>query len=417
VAGAEESRKVKMDIDKRSRLLRDELVKLTGQLIAIPTINPPGENYEVIVKLLEQRCKRLGLATRRYQVPVHELKKHGIPTKYPRTNLLARWNTGGKRTLHIHSHYDVVPVTSFWKTDPFHPVVKNGRLYGRGSADMKGNIAAALTALKILKELGIKPKVNIELSFTPDEETGGKLGFKYLVDKGILKPDYVMDEGHYGNKVSYGNKGLLWLKIEVIGKASHAAYAFRGVNAFEYTADLVQELKKLKKKVEKRRTRHGVMEAEEKRPTFVIGGLLKGGNKTNTVPDRVLFSIDRRILPDEDFDTARKEIVDVVHKFKKMNRQIKIKLTVSGYDRPVVVNRNSHLCRTFSRCIRKVYKKDAQFKLLAGGTDMRHLLFKGVPGIGYSVSGENYHSDNEFVYIKSLVDTTRIFAHMISVQK
>ncbi len=114
---------------------------------------------------------------------------------------------------------------------------------------MKGNIASVLFALKALKDCGIKPKINIQLSFTPDEETGGRTGLGYLVEKGLVKADYAMSEGCSGNYISIGNKGVLWAEIEVIGKSAHGSMPHKGVNSFERMNMLVSELQKLKNKI------------------------------------------------------------------------------------------------------------------------------------------------------------------------
>ncbi|MDD5747042.1 MAG: M20/M25/M40 family metallo-hydrolase, partial [Candidatus Omnitrophica bacterium] len=200
-------------IDKHGQ----QVIALTKALVDIPTVNPPGQRYEQLVDLLESRCKAVGLETRRYVVPRREWKKLGIHGGSSRINLVARWNAGRKKTLHINGHYDVVPATASWTTDPFKAVVRDGKLFGRGSEDMKANIACALSAVAALKKLQIMPAVNVELSFTPDEETGGEAGLAYLVKKNLVKADYALGEGCEGDYVAIGNKGMLWLEVEVCG--------------------------------------------------------------------------------------------------------------------------------------------------------------------------------------------------------
>ena len=264
------------------------------------------------------------------------------------------------------------------------------------------------------KALGIKPKVNIELSFCPDEETGGRLGMGYLAKKGILSPDYVIDEGPGRLVASHGNKGMLSYEIEVLGKSSHAAYSFKGINAFEYAVELAAELKKLKKKVERRRTKHDMENPKERRPSFVMGGKLSGGIKYNTVPGKVVFSIDRRVIPDEDFDKAQEEIQSVIRKFQAKNKDIKIKTRQITADKPVLLKTDSVLCSTMSRCIKEVYGKPARFRILSGGTDMRYLVKSGASGLGYGPIGGNFHADDEWVDVESMVKTCAVYASLIS---
>ena len=119
-------------IDKR----RSHIINLTKRLVEIPTVNPPGENYERLVEVLERELRSIGLPIKRIITPKTVLKKHGIKVGSPRINLIADWKTGSKKTLHISGHYDVVPATGKWKSPPFKPVLKNDKLYGRGSEDM-----------------------------------------------------------------------------------------------------------------------------------------------------------------------------------------------------------------------------------------------------------------------------------------
>ena len=394
---------------------RDRLIKLTKELVSIETVNPPGKNYEEIVKFLELQCKRLGLKTRRSIVPASECKKHNAGDGSKRINLIASWDTGSKKRLHINGHYDVVPAIGKWDTDPFKPVVKNNRIYGRGTEDMKANIAATIMAIEALKKHSIKPGCNIELSFTPDEETGGKTGFGYLVKKNIIRPDYAISEGYHRDYISYGNKGLVWFKIEVLGKSSHGSQPQKGINSFEKMIKLANELIKLKNKVSKRKTKFHTKDSATRSSTMMMGGELWGGSKTNIVPDRSCFTIDRRFLPEENISDVKKEITQVIDRLRKKDKDLHVKVTVVGEEDSVVSDEKSKLFTEFKKSVRKVIKKQPKCALLAGATDIRFLIRKGIPCLGYSVDGAvTAHSDNEFVYIKSLLDTTKIFADIIA---
>jgi succinyl-diaminopimelate desuccinylase len=392
----------------------DDLIRFTSQLVSIPTVNPPGDRYIDMVRLLERTCRSRGLRTRLITVPKSECIARGLDPKYPRISLLAEWDTGAKKWLHINGHYDVVPVTNFWKTKPFNPVLRADKLYGRGTADMKSDIAAALFAIRLIKDQGIVPKVNIQFSFVPDEETGGVLGMKYLMRKKLIKADYVIGEGHSKGTISVGNKGLLWMKVEVIGKSSHAAYAYKGINAFRYASFLAVELDRLRARIERRASRHAFSQKEQRHPTLVLGGFLSGGSKSNTVPDRVIFSIDRRILPDEDPVRAEQEILVAIASFRRRHPEVRIKVTVDGRDAPIIVDSQNQFVKHFSRVVTRVRGTPTKRLVLCGGTDLRFLLYRGIPGVGYSPDGENMHADNEYVRVRSMVETTAILAGVIA---
>lgn len=387
------------------------IIKLAKALINIPTVNPPGLNYERLVNFLEKRCNKTGLQTKRYVVPKSELKKLGISGGSKRINLIARWDTGAKKTLHINSHYDVVPVTGNWKTNPFQAKLIKGKLYGRGSEDMKANIACVIYAIDTLKKLKIKPQINIELSFTPDEEIGGKSGLEYLLKKHLVKADYAIGEGFEDDYVAIGNKGILWLEIEVLGKSVHSSAPYRGENSFENMVAVATELDKLKKRLAQRKTRYGTKDKRDKFPTLVMGGQLKGGHKVNIVPDSSAFSIDRRILPEEDLEKVKKEIEQLVKNVRIKNRKVRVRVRVLAEEKPVVTKLDKQLISAFSKAVKAVVKKRLKFAVMPGGTDLRFFIHRGIPTLGYSVKGaQRAHADDEFVFVKHMLHATKILA-------
>ncbi|MFH1853970.1 MAG: M20 family metallopeptidase [Candidatus Omnitrophota bacterium] len=394
---------------------RQKVVSLLSSLIEIPTVNPPGENYEKMVLFLEKRCRAIGLMTRKYITPQKVLDRFGIKGGSERVSLVADCPAGAKKTLHIASHYDVVPATGKWKTDPFKAVVRGNKIYGRGSEDMKGNITSLLFALEAIKRCGLKPGLNLQVSFTPDEETGGMTGLGYLIDKGLVRADYAMSEGHSGRYVSMGNKGVMWAEVTVKGKASHASMPHRGVNAFEHMTRLSAELEGLKKRIAKRKTIFNMKDSISRSPSLVMGGLLKGGVKVNVVPDTACFSIDRRLIPEEDISLAQEEIETIIKKFNTRHKDCRAYVKFSSKERASISPGDSGFFKIVSDSIKDVTGKRAKFCLMTGATDLRYFMRKGVPALGYSAKGgETWHSDNEFVYIDSLVDTAKIYALIIT---
>ncbi|UCH11850.1 MAG: M20 family metallopeptidase [Candidatus Omnitrophota bacterium] len=394
---------------------KGELIEFTKELVSIPTVNPPGENYSKILKILEQRCKRLRLVTKRIVVPKSVLKRYKIDSREKRICLLAKWNVGSNRTVHINGHYDVVPAGGDWHTDPFRPVVKNGRIYGRGTEDMKGNIACYLMAVSALRRYNLEPGCNLEFSFTPDEEIGGETGFGYLVKNKIINSDYGIGEGYAGRFLSYGNKGVLWFKIEVKGKSAHASKPYKGINSFEKLVAVTQELMNLNKKISKRRTVYMTRDKRDRFSTMVLGGRLWGGGETNIVPDVSGFTIDRRFLPEENITTVKRELYECVNKARKRMKDLKVKIKTIVEQDCAVCNFRNKLSNSFSKAINQALVKKAKFAIMAGATDMRFLMEKGIPCIGYSAEGGGRcHADNEYIWVKSLLDTAKIFAYVFA---
>ncbi|MHA1632312.1 MAG: M20/M25/M40 family metallo-hydrolase, partial [Candidatus Freyarchaeota archaeon] len=186
----------RVSLIKKIEELREEIVELTKELVRFPTVNPPGEKYEECARFIRDKLEKVGFDAKIIDVPTEklpELAPHGA--NLPRPNVLGTLRgTRGNPTLHFNGHYDVVPPGKGWTvTEPFQPVIKEGKLYGRGSADMKAGIAAAIMAAKAVVESGIQLKGNLTISVTPDEETGGQAGLGFLVKEGYLEgTDYAL---------------------------------------------------------------------------------------------------------------------------------------------------------------------------------------------------------------------------------
>ncbi|MCX5716233.1 MAG: ArgE/DapE family deacylase [Candidatus Omnitrophica bacterium] len=389
---------------------RSEIVKLTKTLIEIPTQNPPGEHYEEMVRVIEKKCRAMGLSTKRFITPRAYLRKKGITTGSERINLIADWDLGHKETIHITCHYDVVPATKNWDTHPFKAHINKDKITGRGAEDMKGTLCAAIFAVEAIKALNRKPGANIQLSFCPDEETGGETGFGWLVKNGLVKATAGISEGYSNNFISIGNKGVYWFEVEVIGKSAHGSMPYKGINAFEHAADLAQEFKNLKAKIEKKKSRFMTKDSRDRFPTLMMGGEVLGGCKVNVVPEEVVFSVDRRLIPEETRETARRQVREVIKKFCAKNPRVRIRINEKICNSPCVSESRAPVCRAMASAVKTVTGKDPKFAIMAGATDLRFLMQHGIPCVGYSArGGSRWHSDNEYISIKSIQNTAKIY--------
>ncbi|HYA62573.1 MAG TPA: M20/M25/M40 family metallo-hydrolase, partial [Candidatus Sulfotelmatobacter sp.] len=173
----------------------DKIAALLAELVAIPTENPPGKNYRACVDLLETHLRRAGLDCQRLGPGVSRDDAEHSPE-----SLLAIHGSG-ERTLYFHGHYDVVPAQT---REQFQPLRKEHFLFGRGSSDMKGGIAAMLYAIRALKQMGAELNGRIGLTLAPDEETGGKEGTAWLAQQGLLGRDGI------GMLLAEPTSGVVW---------------------------------------------------------------------------------------------------------------------------------------------------------------------------------------------------------------
>jgi succinyl-diaminopimelate desuccinylase len=390
------------------------LIRLVRDLVRVPTVNPPGEHYREMIELLQERCARLGFRVGVHRVPDALVRQVAGTADFPRYNLVARWDVGAERTVHFNAHYDVVPAAGRWRSGgPFRPGISRGWCYGRGSGDMKGSIAALLTAVEALQRTGCRPAFNIECSFTADEETGGELGAGYLVRQGLVKADgVVVCEGGSGTQVGCGHNGVLWLEVEIRGRAAHASRPEEGINAFEQMVDLVRGLDPVKRRLADPRRRYRDFDGQQRSPTVNLGGVFGGGpgDKINTVPARASFTIDRRLLPGEALERAEDELRQALQRAASRHAvrcEIRSLLRLS----PCVVDPQHPLLRAFARAVRTSRRQAAGFRVSSGFTDLHYFVEEGgLPGLGYGVKGARAHGQDERVEVRDLLQTARTYA-------
>ena len=401
-------------INERER----QLVRNLQEMVRIGTINPPGRDYRAMVDQLATYCQRLGMCTRIHRVPDGEVCRVTGSAEYPRYNLIARLDTGRAQTVHFNAHYDVVPCAGRWRFgSPFEPGLAAGALYGRGSGDMKGSIAALLMAVEALVATDTNPAFNIECSFTADEETGGELGAGWVVGQGLVDADFaVVCEGAAGTQVGCGHNGVLWLDITINGKSAHASRPEHGVNAFEAMAGVVQQLQDYKGELCEYRRCYVDFDGQMRNPTLNVGGVFSGGegDKINTVPGRARFSPDRRLVPGERLAAVERNLRRVVKRAIDAQENTSHEISAPLRIEPCVVDADHDLPRAFASALQAVRRRGAGYRVTSGFTDLHYFVVEGgIPGIGYGVKGEYAHGVDERVRVRDLLLTARTYAEFM----
>ncbi|MCX6956829.1 MAG: M20/M25/M40 family metallo-hydrolase, partial [Verrucomicrobia bacterium] len=390
------------------------------RLVGTSTVNPPGENYDAITAELTRDLTALGLKTRRYAIPRALLKKSLPPEQhaFPRYNVLAKLAApGAKKTVHFNAHYDVVPVSGTWRHgSPFSGKVDGGWIYGRGTADMKGSIASLLTALQALRATGTKPKLNVEVSFTADEETDSVLGTGWLVEHAPIRPDYaIVMEGGELNHVCCGHNGTLWLEVTVHGRAAHGSTPEKGINALEKMSAIVLALGDYQRQLDQRT--FVTPEGKTMRPTINLGGEFSAGpgGKINTVPALARFTIDRRVLAVEDQAAADRELRSFLIAAARRIPQCKITVTKISENFSCFSKPTHPFFTAMAGCVSRVRRAPTVFNVSTGFNDMHffshHLK---IPTLGYGPGGEDYHAVNERAPVKELVASAKIYAELLT---
>ena len=395
-----------------------DLTAFLQKIIRLRTVNPPGENYREMTNLLATTLRTLGLQVRRVPIP-RALQKKTQPEllDYPRFNVIAFWDAGAKKTLHFNAHYDVVPVSGTWKhSDAFNPIVEQGWMYGRGTADMKGAIASIVFGIKALRETGVKPNFNVEVSFTADEETDSTLGTGWVTDHGKIRADYaVVGEGGEGNAVCCGHNGVVWLNVHVHGKAAHGSTPEKGINALEKMSALVLALDGYKRRLTKKKFRTPA--GRIMHPTLNLGGVFTSGEggKINTVPASASFTIDRRVLPIEHIRDAERDLLAFLKQAAKKIPQCRITIDKIS-DNFSCYNAPTHpLFAAMQKSVTRVRRQPTKFMVSTGFNDMHFFAaVRKIPTLGYGPGGLDYHAVDERARIKDLVDSAKIYADLLT---
>jgi succinyl-diaminopimelate desuccinylase len=406
-------------IDRNTPVLLGRLKRLVG----FPTINPPGEDYEGVTGYLTRELKRIGLSARRFPIPDKLLRSSLPPAQhgYPRYNVLGKLKVpGAKKTIHFNAHYDVVPVSGTWRHgNPFSGAVEKGLIYGRGTADMKGSIASLLTALDALGQTRTKPTMNIEVSFTADEETDSFLGARWIVDEAPINPDFaIVMEGGEGEEVCCGHNGTLWLEVTVHGRAAHGSRPEDGVNALEKMAALVRELEAYKKQIA--RTTFVTPEGKTMRPTINVGGVFScgPGAKINTVPAQATFSIDRRVLAVENHAAAERGLRSFLAAAAKRVPGCKISVAKVSENFSCFTKPSHPFFRAMASSVGRVRGKPTVFNVSTGFNDVHYFSHHlKIPTLGYGPGGEDIHAVNERARISDLVSSAKIYANLLTTFK
>jgi succinyl-diaminopimelate desuccinylase len=403
-------------IDER----RDDLVELTRALIRFPTVNPPGEAYRPCAEFIGERLRARGFAVDY----VHAAGTPGDNEQYPRINVIARSSRKVPGPcVHFNSHIDVVQSGGGWTLDPFAAVVKDGRVYGRGACDMKGGLAASIIAVEALIDSEATLPGTLEISGTVDEESGGYGGVHYLAERGWFTPprvDHVIiPEPLNVDRVCIGHRGVWWAEIETHGRMAHGSMPFLGDCAVRHMHAVVERFERdLYPKLAARHTDMPVVPSGARHSTLNINSIHGGqaetpGYPAPVVPDSCRMVIDRRLLIEENIDTAKGEVRELLEQLAGERAGFRYSIRDIFEVRPTMSDRNGPVARSTAAAIRRVIGRDPEFICSPGTYDQKHIDRVGKlrdciaygPGIL-----DLAHQPDEYVVIEDMVNSAKVMA-------
>jgi acetylornithine deacetylase/succinyl-diaminopimelate desuccinylase-like protein len=400
------------------------------EMVKLPSDNPAGDCAPHGART-HQLLQDLGLSVEAYPVPPALVQANGMISV---TNLIVRRSFGtgidkgigkgvgkgvGKGlTIALNAHGDVVPPGAGWSKDPYGGEIVDDPLhgptmYGRGVAVSKSDFATytwALLALIEAERQGAVLNGVIELQFTYDEEVGGEIGPKWLLDQGLSRPDYAISAGFaYG--VTSAHNGCLHLEVRVKGKQAHAAMPETGIDAIEAASGILQALYAYRAEL----ALHKSAVPGIAHPTLNVG-LIEGGINTNVVPDLAIFRLDRRMIPEEAGSDAEGALRRIITRTAQAYPGIEIEIRRILLAEPLAeLPGVEKLIAAFQSSAQEVLGEAIPVQGVPLYTDARHYTKHGIPTILYGAGPRTLmeargHNSDENLRLEDLRKATTVVA-------
>lgn len=394
---------------------------MTRDLIKIPTVNPPGENYAPCAEFIGDRLRKSGF-------DVEYIRAEGVPgdsDKYPRMNVVARrQGSAPGPCVHFNGHIDVVETGAGWTVDPFAAEVRQGKVFGRGACDMKGGIAAAIIAVEALIEAVPDLPGVLEISGTADEESGGFGGVAYLAERGwFSKPrvDHVIiPEPLNVDRVCIGHRGVWWAEIETHGRIAHGSMPFFGDCAVRHMSALLRLFEtELYPALASRVTEMPVVPDGARTSTMNINSIHGGQEEGNDglpspcVPDSCRTIIDRRFLIEEDLSEVKSEVRALLDRLSTERDGFRYTMRDLFEVIPSMTDKNAPVVQATAAAIKSVIGREATIVCSPGTYDQKHIdrIGKLKDCIAYGPGIVDLaHQPDEYVEIDDLVTSAKVMA-------
>lgn len=372
-----------------------EGVEILQKFVSFKTVNEPGDE-KPLAEYIKVLLDEIGLETK-----IDDLGNN-------RANVIGRLK--GKRerkTLLFNGHLDTVPSGDMeWKHEPYIGHIEDGKIYGRGTADMKGGLAAMLVAVKAIKKSGVELKGDFLYTATAGEETDSIGAVKFVNDGGLDEVGAIIIGEPCSGKINIAEKGAFWVEITTYGKTAHGAFPKEGVNAVIHMNALISEILSYRFKYKENPI--------VGHPTMNIS-TIRGGVKTNVVPDRCSITIDMRTVPGMNHN-------DIIQDFKKLI--LKLSEEIKGFkadirilnNRPAVETIKTHpFIKLAQQTYKEVFGVDTEPQGVDFYTDASIFLpAKSVPCIFFGPGDSSMaHQPNEYITLESFDQTVKYYIRLI----
>jgi succinyl-diaminopimelate desuccinylase len=351
----------------------EDMAALLEALVRVPTENPPGRELGRCAAVLRDALDLLGFSPELIEL---------APTGTLERPAIVRGTVGsGGAVVYYHGHFDVVPAQS---PAQFEPRRRDGRIVGRGSADMKGGLVSMLYGAAAARELGLLGDRRIVLHLVCDEETGSTTGSGHLREAGLIDPAALamLTAEPTGGVIWHAARGAITLRVRTTGREAHVGHVHEGVNAFEHMIRIAEPLTQLSHELLEQRTSFPVESEEAAGSMLLVGGQAGAGAGFNVVPGAAWFSVDRRFNPEEDLDAELARLTGMIEEAANA-AGAQVETEVLQAQPSARTDQDHPAARALARCAEAVEGAAPSFRLCPGVLDTRWYSQLGIPAFAY----------------------------------
>ncbi|GAB2793463.1 M20/M25/M40 family metallo-hydrolase [Amycolatopsis magusensis] len=366
----------------------EEMAELLVRLVAVDSENPPGRALGRCAQVVREAMEKLDLAPEVLELP---------PSGDLEEPCVVRGTAGtGDRLLYFHGHFDVVPAQD---RAQFTAQRRDGRIIGRGAADMKGGIVSMLYGAAAARDLGLLGDGRIVLNLVCDEETGSVVGAGHLREAGLIDANAVamVTAEPSGGAIWHAARGALSLRVDVRGREAHVGQADRGINAFRHLMDVARPVEAYAEEMAARHTSFPMNEADAPGTMLVVGGLFGGGSNFNVVPGSAYFTVDARYNPEEDLDGELKRLTALIDD-AAADAGANVSTEVTQLQPAAATDEAHPAAQTLARCAGEVEGTPPRFEMCSGVLEIRWYAQLGIPAFAYGAGRLDVsHGPDEYI--------------------
>jgi succinyl-diaminopimelate desuccinylase len=384
--------------------MQKEINSFLQQIVEIPSEIPPGK-YRLISKFVAEK-----------------MKEFGIENKVKRNNVIGELGKEGGKTLIFNAHMDTVEVFDGWTKDPYSNEIIGGKIYGRGACDDKSSVVAEIFATKALLDAGVELNGKLIVTAVVNEEIAGFGGAEYIANDGIVKGDAcIVGDGPRDYPMGYIG-GTLQVSFTIKGTRRHTmAYPdlnppnrneYSGINAVHRMFPIIDFLRDLQVELEQHETQYPLAPDMPSKVSSVAITKINGGVSHTTVPDNCNLHCIISVIPEMDLEAIKTKVLNFANEYKEKNPEIELSVQTPVFVEPLIADPNTEFAKSVKKAYKTLYNEERDFKLFIASTDAHHFKRNKIDTIviGTMRGDNNYHAQDEFVYIEDVINATKIYA-------